>query len=434
MTRLPVVHAAVGAWTAGGVLLYIAAPNTAIALVLLAPVAPFLLLKDKRLPIRPHPVSHITAILSICALYLLINASWSPSRGNAYRDVFAFLSTCLGLRLSMVAIDRSAPLTLATFAIGFFAGYSMAAIFILFEVLTDYFLHRKFMDVLPVAWLPNILHATRDGERYAYIPVEFLNRSVTALVLVFWPAALSVRHAFQTVTARALAWLCLTPAIAAIALLHHATSKMAVLGGAFVLLLHAYAPRVTPRLMAIAWTAVCLGIVPVALTAYSRQLYDSPWLFLTAQQRVVIWGKTSKAVQRTPVLGAGVNAWRAGGDPATHPHNAYLQVWRETGAVGAILLTAFGLLLLKEIVAAPESCRTLLLCTFATHALVASTGFNLWAPWLMASFALAAILAMPNILLARSDVSSRLVHPMQPGSLARSHPSPALGMPGRPAS
>ncbi|RZI37889.1 O-antigen ligase domain-containing protein, partial [Herbaspirillum sp. HC18] len=125
---------------------------------------------------------------------------------------------------------------------------------------------------------------------------------------------------------------------------------------------------------------------------------------------MLIWGATSDWYWKTPWLGAGVSTAR-GLDPLDpahrvnspgletaalnwHSHNVYLQVWFETGAVGALLLLSIGLLLLRAVWRSGPSDRPALLAAFASSGLMASTAFSIWAAWYLAAFGLVALFAV----------------------------------------
>jgi O-antigen ligase len=125
------------------------------------------------------------------------------------------------------------------------------------------------------------------------------------------------------------------------------------------------------------------------------------------QDRVVIWKATSDLVPNAPVLGTGVHSGRvitqaeserhfAPDTPYAlsvgwHSHNAFLQVWFETGALGAGILLCFGLFALQGIALLDASVRPALFATFGTCTMIASTAFSAFAPWLIASFAMCAL-------------------------------------------
>jgi O-antigen ligase len=217
--------------------------------------------------------------------------------------------------------------------------------------------------------------------------------------------------------------LALTPAAATILLSHHATSQVALMGGAVMFLLWRYAPRIGIRALTGAWVVACVAAVPIVFAMYAAHLQTNEALFWSARHRLVIWHHTAQKITEAPLLGAGVSTARAmdtleqstrAFEPGTqipretniHAHNAYVQVWYEAGAVGVILMLSIGLLVIGAISRTPPLVQPLLGATFASHALVAAFGFSVWAPWLLSSFVLAAIFASPNVALATRDLDA----------------------------
>jgi O-antigen ligase len=163
--------------------------------------------------------------------------------------------------------------------------------------------------------------------------------------------------------------------------------------------------------MVAGWIATVLLVVPMASLAYTKQLYlAASWLPYSARHRIVIWGYTSDQIAKAPVLGAGISTARALNDrddehpvlaPGStfrlttgwHSHNAYLQAWYETGAVGALLLLGIGLLAIRALASARADVQPFLYATFVSGALMAGSSFSLWAPWFVASLCLAAVFA-----------------------------------------
>jgi O-antigen ligase len=173
------------------------------------------------------------------------------------------------------------------------------------------------------------------------------------------------------------------------------------------------------------WITATLFVVPLASLAYAKQLYLASWLASTARQRIVIWGYTSSQIRNAPLLGAGVSTARAlnfqdderapkapGSEyrltTGWHSHNGYLQTWYEAGAIGALLLVAFGLLVLRSLARAPGEAQPYLYATFVSCAVMAGSSFSLWAPWFMASIGFAAVFAaLGTDIAARCSASAR---------------------------
>jgi O-antigen ligase len=144
--------------------------------------------------------------------------------------------------------------------------------------------------------------------------------------------------------------------------------------------------------------------------AHGSDLHLARWLEHSVRHRIVIWNHTAGEIAKAPLLGIGIDTPRvlrrqgvenAPREPGTdfllvtslHSHNAYLQVWHETGAAGAAFLLVFGLLLLRAIAAQPKALQHHLYAMFAACAVLVASSFSIWAPWFMSALALVPIFA-----------------------------------------
>lgn len=126
-------------------------------------------------------------------------------------------------------------------------------------------------------------------------------------------------------------------------------------------------------LLALGVATLCIAIVLILPRhgfrllglLFAVAIMSAPWVFgylsygataeaatTSAQWRLAIWAEAVKVIEAHPVYGAGLGALRTMRDPITegvftgqlhmpnHPHNMALQLWAETGAVGAALLSA----------------------------------------------------------------------------------------------
>jgi O-antigen ligase len=250
-----------------------------------------------------------------------------------------------------------------------------------------------------------------------YLP----NASISVLSLMFWPALL---------VASRLGWLrryrwgvLIASAVAAVTVFasEHATSQLAFAGAAVAFVLFLARPQLARRLTVAGWVAATLFVVPLITLPYSLDGHRATWLPESWRHRIVIWSYTSEQVADAPIFGAGIAAARAMNEtrdpdgprvpgtrfqPGTslHSHNAYLQVWYETGAVGALMLLALGLLILRALTRFPEAIQPYLAATFVACALSAVSGYSIWAAWYMASVAMVCIFAaLGTALPANSD-------------------------------
>jgi O-antigen ligase len=127
----------------------------------------------------------------------------------------------------------------------------------------------------------------------------------------------------------------------------------------------------------------------------------------TIDYRQIIWERTLKVVAENPVAGAGVGALRTMRDTMedggfagqlvipNHPHNMALQLWAETGAIGAALLAA-AILMASMRLPAPAALGSVAPRVAALAGVMAAIGcvsFDLWNEWWWGVGALLAVLA-----------------------------------------
>ena len=76
---------------------------------------------------------------------------------------------------------------------------------------------------------------------------------------------------------------------------------------------------------------------------------------------------------------------------STHSHNIYLQTWLELGLIGAVLLTLFGLSILRAISLLGPRLQPYAYATFASAVAMGSSSYGIWQVWYMALFAFCAV-------------------------------------------
>ena len=181
------------------------------------------------------------------------------------------------------------------------------------------------------------------------------------------------------------------------------TSDLALAGGVLAWLMARFAPAITYWLMVVMWCSSVLLSIPAATAAYQANLQNAPWLFESAQNRIVIWGYTAEQIYRSPIGGIGLRGTRHYVPPGDskkqspsaqplpmpqglHAHNNFLQTWFELGAVGAGILLVFGLFLIARIRRLGAVERPYIYAAFATSVAVASTGWGMWQLWLLSAY------------------------------------------------
>jgi O-antigen ligase len=331
--------------------------------------------------------------------------------------VFVMAGT-LHIVLNILPDLEDAPLR--AMAAGALVGLTASGAVLSLEVFSDQLLRRLLIRIVP-ALQPDPRHLTMEGAQLARLAPYLTNANISVLTLMFWPAALMATRFGLLQTAHR--WLAITVSgivIATVFASENATSQVAFVGAAVTFLLFRVRPKLAMPLMIAGWVSACLLVVPVSSALFGAEVHRAAWLPESARHRVVIWRYTSEQIRKAPLLGAGVSTSRAlheaaGGErpmvpgtafrlsPSWHSHNAYLQVWYETGAIGALISLGLGLLVLRTLTRLPPDVQPYLVATFAAGALSIATSYSIWAPWLMASLAMASIFATLGAAVAESE-------------------------------
>lgn len=247
----------------------------------------------------------------------------------------------------------------------------------------------------------NMAFRTNLGIRnYTFI----FKRSVTAILILGWPLAVALWVTGRRSIAVALALLFAVATYTA-----HSSATFLGLGvGLAVALLAAAAPRIGGAVLV---GAMALGMLLAPFLGDAADRLLPPHAverldFAHARDRISIWQSFGEVVKRRPIGGAGFGTSSAmASEPvadevpperkvllgAWHPHNGYLQVWAETGLVGALLVGA-------ALVLVALSIRTMSIVRAAAAAAIMSSaaavmlvGHGLWQGWWSAVLGIAAV-------------------------------------------
>jgi O-antigen ligase len=411
----------------GGTLLFILAPLSAPILMATSMIVPLAACWAATGGLPALRLSQPLVILCIAEVYLLTGTTWSLSPKTAYSSTALLLVFIVALIATSGALKGMREDALRGMARGFAAAWVAGSIFLLFEKITGLWVHRVLLSYFPTLHSGAFRGMTlRDGWVLTMDPY-LLNRNMAAAALLLWPAALVLNRLNTRGDRRILPVLGLVPAAIAIALSEHATSQMAVAGAAVIYGFARLSLNRTRVAVAVAWTIATMLVVPLTSGLYASGLYRADWLPFSFRHRIVLWGYTSAQVRKAPILGAGIGAAhvlsrdkdhkaaRAPGSEIVlstgwHSHNGYLQTWYEAGAVGAVLLLAFGLALLRDIGRTAADIQPFALAVFSACALTAGTSFSIWQPWFVASMALAAVITLAAVEFATRHAGG-VMHP-----------------------
>ena len=246
---------------------------------------------------------------------------------------------------------------------------------------------------------------------YTYV----FNRATATLALMVWPAAFAVHRRFGWRWATALV-------VATLLVVSRFDSMASIVGlcaglGAWLIL--SWPPRAI-AIGAAAVLAIAVALSPLVIPGTPPEPRapveapppDLPPLegSVSVTHRIKIWQFVAEAIAQRPIAGWGLNGSRELPGASTeiapganrlplHPHNAFLQIWVELGAIGAALVATLGgmalggaLMLRPPAAGEARFARAAALALIVSGALVAGVAFGIWQAWWMAVLWLAAVL------------------------------------------
>lgn len=274
------------------------------------------------------------------------------------------------------------------------------------------------------AFLPAPVHA------FIKFDAGEVTRSIAPVTLLLGPALLAISAGFikpwRTIFAAAI----VIATILAVATSPHETSKLALVIWFVIFGLAYVSDRVSHRLVLAGWIAACLLVVPASIFAQSHNLQNAAWLQRTAQFRILIWNEFALRTLDAPVLGHGfdmaatarpeipgmaelpyiqsgkkvppkLEAYRA-----IHPHNAYLQIWYELGALGAGLFLAAGLSIMIGLSKLLPHQRPYPYATAAATTVMLFASYGLWQVWFIGLLGFAAVCCTIAIRLSSGPIEA----------------------------
>jgi exopolysaccharide production protein ExoQ len=211
------------------------------------------------------------------------------------------------------------------------------------------------------------------------------NRGVDYLVLIVWPVLAYVwwRHRWQRT-------LLLAAGIgAALVLGSSAAGRAAGVTGAVVLVLAFRAPRMVAAGLATGTMLLAIAL-PFTLRVFAeRHTALVPYVKPSGIHRLEIWDYMTARVLERPVQGWGIlsasavpirpeelSSYIYVSSQGIYPHNQWLELWLETGALGAAVGLAFAVLVLVRVRRLPETLRPFAYAAFTSAMTVSCLNFE----------------------------------------------------------
>ncbi len=358
-----------------------------------------------RLRQTPWPYATVLALALLAAL----SAIWAPKAGVAIVKGIALAGVSMAVALGAGLLASPQPDRRSTLASGLGIGLGLGLLFVAINALTDDYLTRWVLWHLPGHGGKLVGKHVRLGADFVQSVSESVsNRPMAVATLLAIPGWLVVRNHASPALSRIYLACFAAFAIAVLIGGTHQSSQLALACGVSAYLLARANRGLAIRLLAVAWCVAILAMPLVAAALARADVHNASWLFTSARARVIIWGLTAQKIAERPLLGHGVVAtetiqknnpkpeWRPGDyypqSTARHAHNAYLQIWFELGAAGALLFCAFGLAVLDRVRWIARDDQPEVIAALALVATMIATSYGLWQLWIQSAIAIAAIL------------------------------------------
>jgi O-antigen ligase len=365
------------------------------------------------------------------AAYLLLNAIWAADISSAYAKAGSFLAIVLAAFASVQALKYLDDCELRKIALGFVAGASLGALFVLLEVVTGGAVSRAAMNLETLLKPVSAKHrAILHGKVVKISPAEF-NPHATILTLHLWTGLLLIARLAGLARRWLLGGLYVAAIALPVALSEHDSSQLALVVSPIVALIAWKWSRATIKSLAVLWCAAFVLAVPLAFAAYDGELHMAKWLPASAKARVIIWDTTAELTLRSPWIGVGIGSTPALRDQmkqlgtadqpegfvfprltGQHAHDVFLQTWYELGLAGALLAAIAGAAVILRMLNLPRECQPFGAAAFAALLSIASFAWGMWQGWYMAAIGLIPIYLFMASLAVASPARGEARQPM----------------------
>jgi O-antigen ligase len=348
------------------------------------------------------------AILALCG-YALVSLLWAPKPAAAAVGIGGVMVVYACTKIMIAAGEQSEPVLRWAALRGFMTGVIVAGILCSLDLA---------LKRVPSVWLLNEIpeltssfgrrHLAIAAGKIVGISDAGIDRTITVLALCLLPVWLATSQIDHIWSRRSTVALVATIAITILFASTHQTSQAAFIASGVVRIAYKIHKKFGRAVLMTGWATAVFLVVPLSIFALENlKLNESRWLFSSARTRVVIWGQLGRASAKAPILGVGARGSAifetdtaiSGGrsvpkskkddGKVAHPHNVYLQIWYELGAVGAALFFMVGALVIRAVTQQNERQEVHSAMFFTLIATMIASSYSLWQLWLVCGIALA---------------------------------------------
>lgn len=375
--------------------------------------------RNRRTDLWPWPAIRGTLLFSGFALASTI---WSADRLESTVKPMYLVLVVMGIQGSLL-VWRDQPIEIrrriaSAVLVAIVAGLALAT----FEAATQQLLSRRLFTIFPRLYHGLHAHVRVNNGIVEWISDTNIKRRIGAFALLVWPAALLAITLLSKPTRAVVLTLVSVLAFVMIFVGPHHSSQIAALLSIAFFMASLWNYTWSKRILSVGFASIVMLSVPLAWGMHQAGLYEAKWVPETAKHRIVIWNLTAMETMKSPFIGVGANATRTifekreAERPSTtleggyvvalnrHAHNAYIQIWYELGAVGAMLLALAGAGLIAGIDRLPGAARPFANAQFAGTTVLMSASYGIWQMWFLASMALATVILVGTSTLADDKV------------------------------
>lgn len=339
--------------------------------------------------------------------YLFANSFWALDSAAAFGKAGAYLLIGLCGFIFCRLVSRLPHAALTAHARALALGW-IAGLLVVLAIAVVYY----FWGFFPIADAVKSV----TGGRLEIEVQGFLDKNAAMAALLLMPALLALRQ-WASGYRKPLFVLLGALAILTTILSDHDSSRLAALAAVAAMLLARYWPAFTRRALLTAWCLAFVLFIPLAMLAFNAGLHKAPWLPDSAKARVILWEYTARQIPEAPILGVGIRSTRILNKEhkadmkkpegfvyplatGRHSHSLFVQSWYELGAIGAFFVMLLGAALIWRIGKLPGIAQPYALGTFAAFFGIAAFAWGMFQTWLMAAYALLAILLSVGVAVA----------------------------------
>lgn len=338
--------------------------------------------------------------------WVLIASLWSPNQFDALLKALFFMALILQAIILVKSFSFIDVRDIEMAACGLVVGVILGGIYVCLEIDNRHVITRFILTHFPELDRAVEKHTRmRDGVIVRMSGAHNTRVSAT-LCLFVCPALLALR----LYTKGFIRWIGYA-VLAAILLImflhpqtHSQTSQMVIVVLAMTIVLALLSVRIAIWAVGVGAACALFLVVPGSMAMYAAGIHEEQGLFRSARARVVIWNGFAEETLQHPIVGAGTHSskyfrprqsvkrkmqydevgpelWGRG-----HPHNMYLQIWYELGAVGVMAFGLLGYALGSRIRELPNRVAIPVIGHFALCATIIVPSYGFWQNWFQAAF------------------------------------------------